>query len=90
VWSAIELSLTELEYRIEDSDELQGTVRGVSNTGGKGPEIVLNISQVARGSDQVSVYVKPSFSEAGGAGDPDLLEAAAAKLMKYLNDLLDG
>jgi len=90
VWSAIELALTELEYRIEDSDELQGTVRGVSNTGGKGPEIVLDISQVARGSDQVSVYVKPSFSEAGGAGDPDLLEAAAAKFIKYLNDLLDG
>jgi hypothetical protein len=90
VWSAIELALIELEYRIEDSDELQGTVRGVSNTGGKGPEIVLNISQVARGSDQVSVYVKPSFSEAGGTGDPDLLEAAAAKFMKYLSDLLDG
>ena len=90
VWSAIELALTDLEYRIEDSDELQGTIRGVSNTGGTGPEIVLNISQVAYGSDQVSVSVKPSFSEAGGAGDPDLLEAAAAKFMKYLNDLLNG
>ena len=90
VWSAIELALTELEYRIEDSDELRGTVRGVSNTGGKGPEIVLDISQVARGSDQVSVYVKPSFSEAGETGDPDLLEGAAAKFMKYLNDLLNG
>ncbi len=90
VWSAIELALTDLEYRIEDSDELQGTVRGVSNTGGKGPEIVLNISQVARGSDQVSVYVKSSFSEAGETGDPDLLEAAAAGFMKHLNDLLDG
>ena len=90
VWSAIELALTELEYRIEESDEMQGTFRGVSNTGGKGPEIVLDISQVARGSDQVSVYVKPSFSEAGETGDPDLLEAAAAKFMKHLNGLLNG
>ena len=90
VWSALELTLIDLEYRVEESDQMQGTLRGVENTGGKGPEIVLDISQVARGSDQVSVYVKPSFSEAGETGDPDLLEAAAAKFMKYLNDLLNG
>jgi len=90
VWSAIELALTEIEYRVEESDEMQGTLRAVSNTGGKGPEIVLDISQVGYGSDQVSVYVKPSFSEAGGTGDPDLLEAAAAEFMKHLKDLLNG
>jgi hypothetical protein len=90
VWAAIELAVIEIEYRIEESDEMQGTVRAVSNTGGKGPEIVLNISQVGHGSDQVSVYVKPSFSEAGGSGDPDLLEAATAEFMKHLNELLNG
>ncbi len=90
VWSAIELALIELEYRIEDSDELQGTVRGVSNTGCKGPEIVLDISQVARGSDQVSVFVKPSFSEAGGTGDQALLDKAAEAFMKRLDELLNG
>ena len=71
VWAAIELALIEIEYRVEESDEMQGTIRAVSNTGGKGPEIVLDISQVAYGSDQVSVYVKPSFSEAGGTGAQD-------------------
>jgi len=76
VWAAIELAVIEIEYRVEESDEMQGTVRAVSNTGGKGPEIVLDIS--------------PSFSEAGGTGDPDLLETAAAEFMKHLNDLLNG
>jgi hypothetical protein len=90
VWAAIELAVIEIEYRIEESDEMQGTVRAVSNTGGKGPEIVLNISQVGHGSDQVSVYVKPSFSEAGGSGDPDLLDEASAEFMKHLNELLNG
>jgi hypothetical protein len=90
VWAAIELALIEIEYRVEESDEMQGTIRAVSNTGGKGPEIVLDISQVAYGSDRVSVYVKPSFSEAGGTGDQDDLEAAAAEFMKHLNDLLNG
>ncbi len=90
VWAAIELAVIEIEYRVEESDEMQGTVRAVSNTGGKGPEIVLDISQVGHSSDQVSVYVKPSFSEAGGTGDPDLLETAAAEFMKHLNDLLNG
>ena len=90
VWAAIELALIEIEYRVEESDEMQGTLRAVSNTGGKGSEIVLDISQVGRSSDQVSVYVKPSFSEAGGATDPDLLEAAAAEFMKHLNALLNG
>ena len=90
VWAAIELAVIEIEYRIEESDEMQGTVRAVSNTGGKGPEIVLDISQVGHGSDQVSVYVKPSFSEAGGTGDPDLLAAASAEFMKHLNALLNG
>ena len=90
VWAAIELAVIEIEYRVEESDEMQGTMRAVSNTGGKGPEIVLDISQVAHGSDQVSVYVKPSFSEAGGTGDPDLLDAASAEFMKHLNALLNG
>ena len=90
VWAAIELAVIEIEYRIEESDEMQGTVRAVSNTGGKGPEIVLNISQVGHGSDQVSVYVKPSFSEAGGSGDPDLLDEASAEFMKHLKELLNG
>jgi len=90
VWAAIELAVIEIEYRIEESDEMQGTVRAVSNTGGKGPEIVLNISQVGHSSDQVSVYVKPSFSESGGSGDPDLLDEASAEFMKHLNELLNG
>ena len=90
VWAAIELAVIEIEYRVEESDEMQGTLRAVSNTGGKGPEIVLNISQVGHSSDQVSVYVKPSFGEAGDSGDPDLLEAASAEFMKHLNDLLNG
>ena len=90
VWAAIELAVIEIEYRIEESDEMQGTVRAVSNTGGKGPEIVLDISQVGHSSDQVSVYVKPSFSDAGGTGDPDLLDAASAEFMKHLNEFLNG
>ncbi len=90
VWNANKLALNELDYRIEESDEMQGTMRGVSNTGRKGPEIVLDISQVGHGSDQVSVYVKPSFSETGETVDADLLEAAAAEFMKHLNDLLNG
>jgi len=90
VWSALELTLIDLEYRVEESNEMQGTIRGVENTGGKGPEIVLDISQVGHGSDQVSVYVKPSFSEAGGTGDQDLLDQAATAFMKRLDELLNG
>ena len=90
VWNAVKLALYDLDYREDAVDEMQGTIRGVENTGGKGPEIVLDISQVGHGSDQVSVYVKPSFSEAGGSGDPDLLEAAVAEFMKHLKDLLNG
>lgn len=90
VWNANTLALNELEYRIEASDEMQGTIRGVSNTGGKGPEIVLDISQVGHGSDQVSVYVKPSFSETGGTGDQALLDKAAEAFMKRLDELLNG
>jgi len=82
--------LVDLEYRVEESNEMQGTIRGVENTGGKGPEIVLDISQVGHGSDQVSVYVKPSFSEAGGTGDQDLLDQAATAFMKRLDELLNG
>jgi hypothetical protein len=90
VWNANKLALNELEYRIEASDEMQGTMRGISNTGGKGPEIVLDISQVGHGSDQVSVYVRPSFSEAGGTGDQNLLDKAAEAFMKRLDELLNG
>ena len=90
VWAALELTLVDLEYRVEASNEMQGTIRGVENTGGKGPEIVLDISQVGHGSDQVSVYVKPSFSEAGGTGDQDLLDQAATAFMKRLDELLNG
>ena len=90
VWSAIELAVIEIEYRVEESDEMQGTLRAVSNTGGKGPEIVLDISQVGRGGDHVSVFVKPSFSEAGGTGDQDLLDQAATAFMKRLDELLNG
>ena len=90
VWSALELALIDLEYRVEESDQMQGTMRGVANTGGKGPEIVLDISQVGHGSDQVSVFVKPSFSESGGKGDQDLLDKAATAFMKRLDELLNG
>ena len=90
VWNANMLALNELDYRIEESDEMQGTLRGVLNTGGKGPEVVLDISQVGHGSDQVSVYVKPSFSEAGGTGDQDVLDKAATAFMKRLDELLNG
>ena len=90
VWSALELTLVDLEYRVEESDQMQGTIRGVENTGGKGPEVVLDISQVGHGSDHVSVYVKPSFSEAGGTGDQDVLDKAATAFMKRLDELLNG
>jgi hypothetical protein len=90
VWSALELTLVDLEYRVEESDEMQGTMRGVENTGGKGPEVVLDISQVGHGSDHVSVYVKPSFSDAGGTGDQALLDQAATAFMKRLDELLNG
>ena len=90
VWAALELTLVDLEYRVEESDQMQGTIRGVENTGGKGPEVVLDINQVAYGSDQVSVYVKPSFSEAGGTGDQDVLDNAATAFMKRLDELLNG
>lgn len=89
VWNAMELTLLELGYEISMKNREDGVIRAKSEADDGGTVILLAIDQVMRTEDQVKVYVKPSFSDAGPSGSPDLLKAAADAFMAGLNAKLN-
>ena len=89
VWTAIEVTLLELDYEIVAKNRPDGVIRAESGAADDGTVIALAIDQVVRTDDQVSVYVKPSFVGDGGSVDPDLLKAAADNFVRTLESTLN-
>ncbi|MCW8985196.1 MAG: hypothetical protein OQK55_07630 [Thermoanaerobaculales bacterium] len=90
VWGAIQLSLIDLDYEVVSENRDDGVIRAKSEPAEDGTVIALAIDQVMRTEDQVHVYVKPSFVGDEGSQNPDLLRAAAEKLIKALDEKLKG
>lgn len=88
VWTAIEVTLLELDYEVVAKNRPDGVIRAESGAADDGTVIELTIDQVVRTDDQVSVYVKPSFVGDGGSVDPDLLKAAADEFVRTLKGTL--
>jgi hypothetical protein len=89
VWTAIQISLDELGYRIEKENREDGTIRAVAEEDGPRKGIVLKIDQIMR-TDTVRVHVGVGESSSGRPTDMKRMEAAASEFLGLLDTKLIG
>jgi len=89
VWAAIQLSLDELGYSIEDENRPDGRLRAVSTPSQQEAVVVLRIDQIMR-SNIVKVYVKVNNDPSDPQLDLEQREAAAREFLAELNGRLYG
>jgi hypothetical protein len=87
VWAAIQISLDELGYEIEEEDRNDGIIHAVGLADGPNKGIVLKIDQVAR-TDVVRVHVHAGGSSSSGPFDMKRLDAAASEFLAHLDTKL--
>ncbi len=88
VWSAIQMSLIELDYEVEESNREDGTLRAIWSK--DDVAIALVIDQIQRTEDKVNVYVRPADGGGAKTAGRDELDSAAGKFMTVLNFKLGG
>jgi hypothetical protein len=86
VWTAIHISLVDLDYDVESENREDGLVRAVRK-GDDGTTVVLSIDQIMR-NEEVKVYVRA----AAGPDDPEMgwdrQEKNAKDFLALVNGLL--
>ena len=88
VWSAIQMSLIDLDYEVEDSNRMDGTMRASSSVGET--TIELDIRQIQYTEDQVNVFVRPVDGGGTDVAEAGALKAAGDAFLKVLNSKLGG
>ena len=88
VWSAIQMSLIELDYDVEESDREDGTLRAISSK--DDVSIALAIDQIQRTEDKINVFVRPADGGGAKTAGRDELDSAAEGFIKLLNSKLGG
>ena len=90
VWAGILETLIDLGYDVAESNRQDGRIRTEPHVGEESPGVVLTIDQVMRTGDQVNVYVKSSFGDAGEDANPDVLKGAGDQFVAALDKKLQG
>jgi hypothetical protein len=85
VWVAINQTLEDLEYDIEEADRHNSIVIASSEGDEGEPPLGLRIAQVAH-TDVVRIYVTPH----GGTPDDDGFDTAAKEFLAALDAMLQG
>ncbi len=88
VWSAIQMSLIDLDYEMGDSNRMDGTMSASSSVGET--TIELDIRQIQYTEDQVNVFVRPVDGGGTTAAEAGALRAAGDAFMKLLSSKLGG
>lgn len=87
VWTALHISLVELDYDVETENREEGTIHAIGTGDVEGASVVLSIDQMMV-TNNVKVYVRV----AAGAGEPamsrDQQEKHAKDLLALVNGLL--